>query len=68
MRPLFFQVRSLLACWTSAVAGDPFVVLSAGRSHFPVSDLIELARQSTPAMIFLARLLLQVQVCLLHCY
>ena len=37
------QVRSLPACWTSAAADDPFVVLSAGRSHFRVSDLIELA-------------------------
>ncbi|MCP4243197.1 MAG: hypothetical protein GY772_21795 [bacterium] len=37
------QVRSLPACWTSAVADDPFVVLSAERSHFRVSDLIELA-------------------------
>jgi len=37
------QVRSLPATWTSAVADDPFVVLSAGRSHFRVLDLMELA-------------------------
>ena len=37
------QIRSLPARWTSAVADDPFVVLSAGRSHFRVADLVELA-------------------------
>jgi hypothetical protein len=37
-------VRSLPARWTSAVADDPFVVVSAGRSHFRVVDLVELAK------------------------
>jgi len=37
------QVRSLPARWTSAAANDPFVVVSAGRSHFRVTDLLELA-------------------------
>ena len=37
------QVRSLLAHWTSAVADDPFVVVSSGRSYFRVVDLLELA-------------------------
>jgi Family of unknown function (DUF5372) len=36
------EARSLPALWTSAVAEDPAVVLSAGRSHFRVSDLLEL--------------------------
>jgi len=36
--------RSLPARWTSAVAEDPAVVVSAGRSHFRVADLVELAR------------------------
>ena len=38
-------VRSLPASWTSAVAEDPYVVVSAGRSHFRVADLLELACQ-----------------------
>ncbi len=36
------RVRSLPACWTSVVAEDPFVVISAGRTHFRVADLVEL--------------------------
>jgi hypothetical protein len=36
--------RFLPARWTSAVAEDPAVVVSAGRSHFRVADLIELAK------------------------
>ncbi len=36
------QVRSLPARWTSVVADDPFVVISAGRSDFRVDDLLEL--------------------------
>jgi len=36
--------RSLPARWTSAGADDPAVVVSAGRSHFRVADLVELAR------------------------
>ena len=35
-------MRSLPARWTSAVADDPFVVISAGRSLFRVTDLLEL--------------------------
>jgi hypothetical protein len=33
----------LPARWTSVEAEDPFVVISAGRSHFRVTDLIDLA-------------------------
>jgi hypothetical protein len=36
------EARSLPARWTSAVAEDPAVVISAGRSHFRVADLMEL--------------------------
>lgn len=36
--------RSLPARWTSAVAEDPAVVVSAGRSHFRLADLIELVK------------------------
>jgi hypothetical protein len=35
---------SLPARWTSVVAADPTVVISAGRSHFRVADLVELAK------------------------
>ncbi|MBI4704891.1 MAG: hypothetical protein HY744_27620 [Deltaproteobacteria bacterium] len=38
------EARSLPAPWTSAVAEDPAVVVSAGRSHFRVADLVELAK------------------------
>ncbi|MDI6773571.1 MAG: DUF5372 family protein [bacterium] len=38
------EARSLPARWTSAVAEDPAVVVSAGRSHFRVADLVELAK------------------------
>jgi hypothetical protein len=37
-------VRSLPARWTSAVAEDPAVVMSAGRAHWRVADLLELAQ------------------------
>ena len=33
----------LPARWTSVEAEDPFVVISAGRSHFRVTDLMDLA-------------------------
>jgi hypothetical protein len=36
--------RSLPARWTSAVAEDPAVIVSAGRSHFRGADLVELAK------------------------
>jgi hypothetical protein len=36
--------RSLPARWTSAIAEDPAVVVSAGRSHFRAADLVELAK------------------------
>jgi len=36
------EAHSLPARWTNAVAEDPAVVVSAGRSHFRVTDLIEL--------------------------
>jgi hypothetical protein len=38
------EARSLPAGWTSAVADDPTVVISAGRSHFRVADLVELVQ------------------------
>ena len=38
------QLRSLPACWTSAVVDDLFVTISAGRSPFRVSDLIDLTK------------------------
>ena len=31
------------ACWTDAVAEDPFVVVAAGRSPFRAADLLKLA-------------------------
>jgi hypothetical protein len=34
---------SLPAEWTDAVAADPFVVVSAGRSPFHVAGLLELS-------------------------
>jgi len=36
-------LTSLPACWTSIIPEDPFVVASAGRSRFRVTDLIDLA-------------------------
>ena len=32
------------ATWTDVVGDDPFVALSAGRSHFRPDDLLQLAR------------------------
>jgi hypothetical protein len=37
------RMRSLPATWTDVVAGDPFVVVSAGRSYFRLEDLLQLA-------------------------
>src|SRR6266550_3040741 len=37
------RVRSLPANWTDVDGPDPFLVLSAGRSHFRPEDLIQLA-------------------------
>lgn len=37
------RVCSLPAAWTSVVAPDPYVVLSAGRSLFRPQDLVRLA-------------------------
>jgi len=37
------HLASLPARWTSVVSDDPFVVVAAGRSHFRVEDLIDLA-------------------------
>jgi hypothetical protein len=45
------EARSLPASWTSVVAEDPAVVVSAGRSHFRAADLVELVqlvRGATP--------------------
>ncbi|MCH7505836.1 MAG: hypothetical protein IID60_00840 [Proteobacteria bacterium] len=36
------ELRSFPARWTSAVADDPWVMISAGRSMFRVDDLLEL--------------------------
>ncbi len=38
------QIRSFPAHWTTVAADDPFVVVSAGRSHFRVADLLELVK------------------------
>jgi hypothetical protein len=38
------EARSFPASWTSAVAEDPVVAVSAGRSHFRVADLVELEK------------------------
>lgn len=37
------ELVSLPTEWTDAVAPDPFVVVSAGRSPFHVADLLELS-------------------------
>ncbi|MEK6630695.1 MAG: DUF5372 family protein [Acidobacteriota bacterium] len=37
------RLRKIPACWTDAVADDPFVVVAAGRSAFRVADLLKLA-------------------------
>jgi len=37
------RVRSLPATWTDVSGPDPFLVLSAGRSHFRPEDLLQLA-------------------------
>jgi hypothetical protein len=37
------NLTSMPARWTSAVAPDPVAAISAGRSHFRVQDLLELA-------------------------
>jgi Family of unknown function (DUF5372) len=46
-RVYFFDDAGELAClpaeWTDVAAGDPFVVVSAGRSAFRTADLLELA-------------------------
>ena len=36
------ELHSFPARWTSAVADDPWVIISAGRSMFRVDDLLEL--------------------------
>ena len=38
------ELRSLPARWTSAVAAEALVVLSAGRSLYRVADLLDLAK------------------------
>ena len=37
------RVRSLPAGWTDIEGVDPFLVVSAGRAHFRVEDLLALA-------------------------
>ena len=37
-------LTSIPSGWTDLVAQDPFVDMAAGRSHFRVVDLVELAR------------------------
>ena len=36
-------LRSIPACWTTVLPGDPFVVLAAGRCLFRYDDLLKLA-------------------------
>jgi hypothetical protein len=36
------RLRRLPAAWTSVAALSPFEVLSAGRSHFRIEDLLQL--------------------------
>ena len=36
------RLRRLPAGWTSVAAASPFEVMSAGRSHFRVEDLLQL--------------------------
>jgi len=36
-------LRRLPTAWTSAASPDPFVEISAGRSHFRIEDLLQLA-------------------------
>jgi hypothetical protein len=36
------RLRRLPATWTSVATASPFEVLSAGRSHFRVEDLLQL--------------------------
>jgi hypothetical protein len=36
-------LRRLPAVWTSAAVRSPFEVLAGGRSHFRVTDLLQLA-------------------------
>jgi hypothetical protein len=38
------KLRSLPSQWTSLVSDDPAWVVAAGRAHFRVADLLELAR------------------------
>jgi len=38
------QLMSLPTNYTNVYEPDPFVILSAGRSHFKVADLMELVR------------------------
>ena len=38
-------LKSLPAMWTSVTPEDPFVTLAAGRSHFRVEDLLEIAER-----------------------
>ncbi|HYK10417.1 MAG TPA: DUF5372 family protein [Gemmatimonadales bacterium] len=37
------RLRAMPAGWTDAGAPDPFVVLAAGRAHFRMEDLVQLA-------------------------
>ena len=38
------RLKSFPTAWTSAGAVDPVVAMGAGRAHFRVEDLLELAR------------------------
>jgi hypothetical protein len=37
------RLRAMPAGWTDAGAPDPFVTLAAGRAHFRIEDLVQLA-------------------------
>ena len=41
------QLTALPAAWTDVFSPDPFVAISAGRSSFRVTDLLELVRLIT---------------------
>jgi hypothetical protein len=46
-RDCFGYVTALPTRWTSVEAEDPFLIVSAGRSYFRVTDLIDLASLTT---------------------
>ena len=43
------RVHSIPASWTDVEGVDPFVILSEGRAHFRVEDLLALVRELSQA-------------------